>query len=565
MPTDRRSRDLAALAGLLALGVVLPAVAAAVGGVLGEPHNDDFAYAKAALGLHRGGRIDLDGWPGMALVGQLVLAQPVLVLAGGDPAALAIVGLAAAAVAIGATHLLALRLLPPRRALLATLTLVVAPGLLRTVPTFMTDLPVIAATMGCLLAGVASAERGWDPRLLAVAILAGLAGVAIREFALAAPVAVLLAAWTGSRDRRRVAVPALLLAGGTAAVLAVAWGVEGRQQVASTFFLQPWTPVATLRALATLGALVLPALLVAAIRRPPGPLAAAGLAVTGVAALVAVALGLAPDPLVGNVWTRSGLGADQLAHGTRPDLFGDLAWGATRWAAVLGGLLLAGALGAAVVRLPAALRADRAATGRAGDPAGAGPAAILGGFVALHAGGLVAVDVAQDLFDRYLWPLVPVVAILLLRGLPAARSRLVAAGARAGAALATGGLLLATLAITANSIAYDGALRRMARAAVELGYDPATVDGGLPWVGERATADRRLDPPNPRGITAYGRAWPSLRTCALVSSDADPPIAFEVVVIRPGAYRLLGIAGPNVGLALHGSTAGDCPPVRPGS
>ena len=76
----------------------------------------------------------------------------------------------------------------------------------------MTDVPTFAAEMACLALGVAALERvGW-PRwaLLGGAMAVGLFGFSIREFAVAAPLAVLLCAGAGDSPRRR---PRYLAAG----------------------------------------------------------------------------------------------------------------------------------------------------------------------------------------------------------------------------------------------------------------------------------------------------------------------------------------------------------------
>ncbi len=70
--TDRPGLDRAdlwAVVGLLALGVILPVLVGLVSGALDMPRNDDWTFRHIALGLYQTGRVQLNGFEAMTLVG----------------------------------------------------------------------------------------------------------------------------------------------------------------------------------------------------------------------------------------------------------------------------------------------------------------------------------------------------------------------------------------------------------------------------------------------------------------------------------------------------------------
>ena len=78
-------------------------------------------------------------------------------------------------------------------------------------------------------------------------------------------------------------------------------------------------------------------------------------------------------------------------------------------------------------------------------------------FLLAYAGELVVYAAVGGMFDRYLWPMVPVAAILLLRG---AHRPFPVGRAQALAFVALAWLLVSAFVLTANSFAYDAARYR---------------------------------------------------------------------------------------------------------
>ena len=121
-------------------------------------------------------------------------------------------------------------------------------------------------------------------------------------------------------------------------------------------------------------------------------------------------------------------------------------------------------------------------------------------FLLGYAAELALFSLLGGLFDRYLYPMVPVAAILLLRQSAQRRSdepfRLGRSHALSHGAFAW--LVASAFIITANSFAYDAARFREGEAAVALGYDATTVDAGYEWVGIHAVGERE------RNVRAQG-------------------------------------------------------------
>ena len=157
---------------------------------------------RAAMGVYETGQVGAFGHT-TAFVGQLGLVQPFLWLSGGQPWAFTAFGLVMAGLGIACTYLLARRYLGIGSAVMVVLLVLAFPGFARSSASFMTDVPTYALMMLCLLLGTRSGDDGWARASLVAAVAVGVLATSIREFALAAPLAVLIAAWVRSWPRHR--------------------------------------------------------------------------------------------------------------------------------------------------------------------------------------------------------------------------------------------------------------------------------------------------------------------------------------------------------------------------
>jgi hypothetical protein len=552
-----------AIAGLLVIGVALPALVAFASGAASIPHNDDWSYRHFALTLYEHGRLEYDGWGLASAVGIALPVQPLLWLTGGASWTFAALALAFAAVTTAAAFLLVRRLLPLRLALLAVLSMIVFPGYLRNVTSFSTDLPMLALMLVSLaLGGIAlDPDRAHPQRWMIASMLVGVWAFSVREIGIVAPLAVLITGWlTSPGHRRRYIYSGLSLLAACGLIYFFLAGLPGRP----TIPWQPFSAVSVARVLLAVPALalgLLPAMCIGIVRWWPawrrrevrigayvGMLAAA---LFYVPAIPAVAAGLTPRIFVGNTLTTVGISTGAL-DGSRPQLFDGTTWTLLNLVG-LAGALAASAVGGGVV---GGLVFNLSHGGRFKTSS---PRLLLSVFALLYGCGILGWGLLSTMFDRYLWPLALVLPALLLYrpgedvDEPAARARRTAAGV---AVLGFAGLMGISIALALNSFAFDSARWRMGDLAVSQGFAPETVDAGFEWVGAHLTEKANLVAA--MESWSYRNAFPSFRLCALVSSSAIEDPVLRLVTVEERAYKLILVAGPDEPLFLYRVAEPNC-------
>ena len=579
--------------GLIVLAVGLPAVAGIASGAISAPRNDDFAYRRAAITLYETGRLELTGWAVMTLVGQLVATLPLLWVSGGSAWAFAATGAIFAVAGIVASYSLARRLLSPGWAGFAVLLAVLLPGFMVYTTSYMTEVPAFAMEMSCLAIGAAAIHRSPEEhrwRWLAASLAVGCYAFSIREYAIAAPIAVLLAAGASDRQRRRlpyaIALVALVVA--CAAIYAYTSSLPGQE---SPVWNAP-TPETTRRvldAVAVLSLALAPALLVGVMNWVPhwwrsgdrigvivGGLVGAATArmiyVDQVAVRIGGAPGTAPDLFVGNVFASHGSLDVNLFAGNRPLLYVPPTWDLLNDLALVATFAAFAFLGAAIV-------AERRRLLRAIDirsvptPLGS-VAGMVAAFIVVFATGTIVVGLTVILFDRYTWPLaLPLAILLLIRPRPepaGATSGSMAGdpprsgGRQAAVALMAGALVAVdatvSVALLLNADSFDGARWQMGDEAIRRGFVAETVDAGFEWVGFHATGLAELTALREPTMTEYAVKFPSFRQCAVASSTPLDFPGFTLVLTRERAYRLLLLAGPEEPMYLYRVAGPGCPP-----
>jgi len=562
---DRRDGVAVAVLGLIGVGI--PLWLATSAGAIGIPTVDDWVYIRGALSLFNTGTIDMPGHTAASL-GQLLMVQPFLRIAGGDPWAFTAFGLTMTLVGVVATYLLARRFLGTSSAVMAVLVVEAFPGFARVSASFMTDIPAYAIGVVSLLFGTVWLQGGRRWTLFA-SLGFGLIAVSIREFALAAPLAVLLMGWARSRDGDRLWLLAtsILFAVGVVGVLGAASLIPGRAVPQTSGGIA--RIVLVVPAMLTLAAVLLPVLALAIGRQLQMLRPTQLLAGVGIASLAFVQPWGAWAGGGGNFWTPFGLGGEGLLRGTRGIVFGGPEWAISVQLAWIAGMLLATLAISWAQRDLAGVNSLSSMRARFKDVVRS-PSGLLGTFLVISAGGLVVFAAVYGVWDRYLYPLVPVLAILILRWRSEAfRFRRSAAFSHAAFAW----LALSAFVIAANSFAYDAARWREGEAAVTLGYDARTIDAGYEWVGYYATGA------GGQGGGDRGQAWfenlmSPAPLCVIVSNsppDSDEPLLDKGLVPIDGNYVLLstnltayrqylffGFAEP---LYLYGASRIGCPPI----
>jgi hypothetical protein len=568
-------RDAWVLLALLVVAVVVPVAVGAWAGILDIPRNDDWSYREIAGTLYRTGRLGLDNAAETALVGQLFLVQPFLWLSGGQAWAFWVAGATFDAVAVISGYLLARRLLPRPHATLAVALLVLFPGYLAYATSFMTDVPTIAAEFVCLGLGMVAVERRpVSSRWLVAALVAGCVAFSIRQFALAAPAAVMLAALLA--EPRRLRHWLILSAVVAVCIVFARWRSSLTGQLGDVS-AQPGASGRILTSVATVSLVLLPAAIVARslwrrhwrridllIGLEVGALIAATLVVMTVVAQIVSAI------LLEDLISQWGSPSRFYLTGGRPVLLADPLWAAVNLLALVAIVFVLGTGGAILgTHVRRGLAAARTLPARLGSPAG-----LLALFVAATVAGLVAFGLRWSIYDRYLWVLIPPMATLLMYlpedlagtepersiGPPAAAAERRVKATTAAAALAVAGLAGLALLFAANSFAFDGARWRAGEALVREGVPADSIDAGYEWLGSYAPGLPRFgDRPTVGGLTWYGGLWPEFRRCALVSSTLLDLPDMQLDGTIDDAYRLVLIAGEAEPLYLYRSTEKPCP------
>jgi hypothetical protein len=259
--------------------------------------------------------------------------------------------------------------------------------------------------------------------------------------------------------------------------------------------------------------------------------------------------------LVGQLWMAEGLVGNALLTGPRDPVIPALAWTLSLAFAVVALLLLATLAARWFVRT-----LDGATTVSDGwhrlVAIGRAPTGLLLAFVVGYAAEVaIVVSLGAYPLDRYLWPIIPVLAIVLVRGSSGHRAPRWSVGL---ACIALAWLGASALAIASNSFAYDAARWRAGEAAVAAGYAPSAVDAGYEWVGYHAAGHANLTAPEATS-TWYTQEFMPAPPCAIVSNGADAPSAYRLVHADPTAYRQYLAVGSFEPLYLYGSTDATCP------
>jgi hypothetical protein len=178
-------------------------------------------------------------------------------------------------------------------------------------------------------------------------------------------------------------------------------------------------------------------------------------------------------------------------------------------------------------------------------------------FLVAYAAELIVYSSVGWVYDRYLYPMVPAAAIVLLRR-PAQPSR--SGPSRAFAHAAFAWLVASAFVIAANSFAYDAARYRSGEAAVAMGYNARTVDAGYEWVGYHASG-AEVPGSGAYGLTAYDDVLSSSRPCAVLSNSPLDGGALRLIRVDRSAYLQHLFFGPAEPLFLYGALADGCPPL----
>ena len=482
-PAQRNSTrfgDGVIICALLLVGIALPIALAVWFHVFDIPRNDDWAYRRVLWHFVQTRQFAFVGWGTMTLVGQVLWAWAFAGVLGMHTWVPGVAVVCASAIGLVAAYLVARSVLTRAWAGLCVLLTLLFPGLLLNTSSFLTDMPALSVDMGCLALGAAALQRQGRGRwyFLATSMVVGCFAFSIREFSLAAPIAVLVA--TTGQDRRhwRVYVATAICVLAICGVL-YAWatrlpGVQP-EVVAVPTVSSLRTSLEELGALYFTLSLALSPLLPMAMGRLWRRLSLPSV----VLGLVVLALGAwlfsKGAVLAGNYLTQQGATGSAVLNGARPDLFPEPVWRSLEVIAIAAGVALALVVGTiSHVVLRTILHG--------------GAEGLVASFAVLNSAVLTVygVFVRASLFDRYLWALTFASAVVVVANclrVPeslalgtwhhAARTVtvwLIAAASVTVAAI----LVLVTAAVTVNADAYDGGAMASGRAGCQGGRPPVS-------------------------------------------------------------------------------------------
>jgi hypothetical protein len=180
-------------------------------------------------------------------------------------------------------------------------------------------------------------------------------------------------------------------------------------------------------------------------------------------------------------------------------------------------------------------------------------------FLALYSSELVAYPPFGPILDRYLYPMVPAAAILLLRR----RDKTVGLGRSLAISHATlAGLAVAAFALAANSFAYDAARWREGSATVAIDFDAHEIDAGYEWVGYHANG-QEIPADHPFLLNWYYDAVPADPPCAVVSNSLLDGGVLTLIHVHEDAYSRYLFVGPAETFYIYAASADRCPPLPP--
>jgi hypothetical protein len=427
----------------------------------------------------------------------------------------------AAAIGLLATFAVLRRFLSPGRALFGTAVIAILPayGILAT--SYMTDITAFAAEMVCLALGLAALEAEGKRRwvLLVASLALGLFGFAVREIAIAAPVAVLAGHLTAARRRgaslHHMFWPPTVLIACAAVFLAWRRGVAGDGTPDELAGTSLQSIVVLGRGYFTLALGLLPALVLGAAaiwreRLKPTAVAATGAAVA-LAALVVLRHVRHDDPVelpLGDYFGRSWELASPVPLASSPPVFlPGVVWAMIDAFALAAGVLLAVLL----------VRAGRAALEPSRWRYVDSALLVLVLFGLLYASLLVYTAVqGGPLYERHFLPLTVPLVVLPLRAMRARRAARVQV-------VIIAALASLTVVTVVHAIAFRGAEWDAGERAVADGTAVRDVDAGFAWVGYHARGRVRKGPPSPRWKEPrpfYANLFPGAGNCLSTSAVA---------------------------------------------
>ena len=523
------------------------------GGAVGIARADDWSYLLTQFEFSESGRFVMNNWAVTMLIGQTLLAAPIVVVFGSSIAALQAFVAVLSAAALVATYAVVRQALPIGWSAFAVMTLAVSPVFGPSVVSFMTDVPSLLFLSLSLLVGI-RAIRVTQVRwyLLACSAVLAIVAFTFRDYAIIGFVAIIAVALAVHKSgRTRTALVGVLALTALVALGLYTW----RHSLPDDLDLPGWDLAYSIQLVArgtlTIALLVSPGLAAIAWWRVRGSSAMAtlGTYVIGIvfAAVCAVIAGL---ELLGNVVHPFGM--TWLITGT----------GIRMWPLWVNRLLIVIAIASLALAVAFALRLlllkpDARAwlsaqmTWTRVDPARA--VVVVFPVLLLLAHGVATILLGAWYIDRYFILVIPFLVAALIR---IAKDQLVVVrGIHTLIPLTVLALMTGLgIHVVDFNARFDGARWEIGRALVDQGYLAHEVDSGIEWGGFHALDVGQS--PDQRDYRADRNWWteryPDQRVCVTVvavddflveSGDREATLAVSTLFGRQ--YYLISQPGPD--------------------
>ncbi len=480
------------------LGLVVPLVVARHSGAFGIPRGDDWSYLQTLFRFAEHGRFDGNSWVSMTLVGQVVVATPVVWIFGRDIGAVQITAALIGGVGLLSTYWLGRQIIGRGAAAFVAISIAVGPlwGVL--VISYMTDIPAFTASMLALALGVAAIRRNpLSMGRLAASLAVGVFAFSIRQYAIVPVLAIVLTALVVVRQRGDGA-RFRTVAGMALAALFMCFVIYGLwSQIPNLKTYVPELPdghSVSVTVIKGAGFLRLSGLLLAPVVVWANPMrvvrgawrashpATMVLGIGAAVALTALSVRVGGQQFVGNYIDANGALSTDVLLGNRPELLPAPLYGLLVGAATLCALVLVLATVAPAARL--------LGRSRSRDLSIASPARFLISIsvIGYALAYVFAMITGVSVYDRYALPILPLIAVAFLASVgstgeaPNAETGTGWKANRVAGAAVLVLLALVGLVFTVDAAAFDGTRWNVAVAATRAGFTRPEIYGGFEWV-----------------------------------------------------------------------------------
>ena len=473
------SSDVLAGFFLLVIGVVIPLVLTSAFHTFSVPQNDDWAFRLIATHFFDTGHFRYNNWEAMILYGQVAWTWLFKLIFGfhqwifaGSVAALASFGIISA-------YALTRRVVTRGWSFFLVFLMTTFIGVSYNVGNYMTDLPAFSLALVCIYLGAKCSESTGKLHwvYLSLSMFTGVWSFSIRQFAIAAPLAVLLALYCVDRSKKNQIIGVgIFLVALCFTLLEIANHTPG---FVHAHFQLPTSAalIQELRMFETLSFMMSPAIFIAAWRIWPHRWSNAVSFGTLAGASIGIYLLLfeGSNFFAGDYFWQGGITSWLTLTGAWPNLFPNYLWNTFIIVGIVSTACLVGIM-ALKIRLRGLTKFEEVSSTKL--------------LLSLYCLGSIALVFLSGMFgepqfERFLWPIAFTGSALLLMTKQVEINGVSRSfkNVRIGAGLLTGMLTLVSLTLTLNTLSIDSVVWKAGESLVSQGFKSNQIDAGFAWLG----------------------------------------------------------------------------------